>query len=141
MKHFQQYWPLYLFCIAMFLAWGGWGIVYHNTAVYVSRDIALTLFYSSLFASVFFTAAFFLTLMKMALLEENFFHKILKTSLRQSFLLALFASLLLFFQQLDLLTMMTGIMAFLVLLLVEVFFWERRTPKREDEEEPTLFDR
>ncbi len=117
------------YIIAMFVAailgWVSWFVVVNKLSPFLSGDLALAFFYSSLFLALTGTFAVVIYYLRLALgRSENFFHN-LNTALRQGALLSFMVCVGLAFQRLRVLTWWDALLLLVIVVLVEFYFMNR----------------
>lgn len=107
--------------VATLACWLAWVMVLYQVDPFADGAIGLTLFYLSLFLALL--GSFFLISFgfRKAYAKYDLDYKIVGTSFRQSFFLALMAILILFLQSHNFLTWWNAVLIVLVLTLIEGF--------------------
>jgi hypothetical protein len=111
--------------VATILGWVSWIVVLNKLSPFLSGDLALTFFYSSLFLALTGTFTVVIYYLRLALSQtENFFGN-LNTALRQGALLSFMSCTGLVFQRLRVLTWWDALLLLVIVMLIEYYFMSR----------------
>ena len=111
--------------IATIFGWASWGVVIKKLSPFTSPELALSLFYSSLFIALTGTFALLIYYLK-ALLNKGRPHSVqMNVAIRQGILISAMIVVALAFQRLKVLTWWDGLLLLFIVLLIEFYFMSR----------------
>lgn len=108
--------------VAGILSWIAWFVVLYKLSPYNYTEVALLLFFMSLFVALACTFSILVYLLRLKFLETEFFNRLLNISLRQGILLSLIAILTLVFQLIRVLNWWTGFLLIITIVILEYYF-------------------
>lgn len=111
--------------ITAILGWASWLVVVFNISPFISHQIALTLFYASLFVALTTTFTLLIYYLRTSLIKNHLYFAHLNVSLRQGSLLALMVNIGLVFQRLRVLTWWDALLLLIIVMLIEFYFTGR----------------
>ena len=111
--------------VATILGWVSWFVVLNKLSPFLSGDLALTFFYSSLFLALTGTFTVVIYYLRLALNRSENFFRHLNTALRQGALLSFMCCTGLAFQRLRVLTWWDALLLLVIVLLIEYYFMNR----------------
>jgi len=111
--------------IATVFGWASWVVVINKLSPFTTPELALALFYTSLFVALAGTLSLVIYYLR-AWLNKVEIHNIqLNTSLRQGVLLSAMINTAVAFQRLKVLTWWDGLLLLAIVLLIEFYFMAR----------------
>ena len=119
----------------MLISWGSWGLIVLQLAPSQAGFLGFVLFFLSLFVATASTAGLFGYFARRLLLRNQFEAYVVRTSLRQGIIVALFTSFLLFLQLIKLYRWWVAIAMVAILGSIElVFLNSDRAGRRQSRE-------
>lgn len=114
-----------LIVVALFFAWGTWGLILNKTSPFASPEIAVPLFYGTSALVILLSFFVFSLLFRFAFFGEKTIAHHANAALRQGIIFAALGVGLLLFQQFQILTLPIGAMIVAMAISIEAFFWNR----------------
>ena len=111
--------------VATILSWVSWFVVLSKLSPFLSGDLALALFYSSLLLALTGTFNVVIYYLRLALNRSENFFRHLNTALRQGALLSSMVCVGLAFQRLRVLTWWDALLLLAIVVLIEYYFMNR----------------
>ena len=111
--------------IATVFGWASWIVVLNKLSPFTTPELALSLFYTSLFVALAGTFALVIYYLRAWLNKGEIFNAHLNVSLRQGVLLSTMINTAIAFQRLKVLTWWDGLLLFAIVLLIEFYFMAR----------------
>ena len=111
--------------VATILSWVSWFVVLSKLSPFLSGDLALALFYSSLLLALTGTFTVVIYYLRLALNRSENFFRHLNTALRQGALLSSMVCVGLAFQRLRVLTWWDALLLLAIVVLIEYYFMNR----------------
>ena len=111
--------------IATVFGWASWGVVVKKLSPFTSPQLALSLFYASLFVALTGTLTLVFYYLRAWLNKGEIYNAHLNISLRQGMLLSAMISIAIGFQRLKVLTWWDGLLLLAIVLLIEFYFMAR----------------
>lgn len=111
--------------IATVFGWASWAVVINKLSPFTSPELALSLFYSSLFIALAGTLTLIIYYLRAWLSKGGILNAYINTSLRQGVLLSAMICIAIGFQRLKVLTWWDGLLLLAVVLLIEFYFMAR----------------
>jgi hypothetical protein len=111
--------------VAAILGWVSWFVVLSKLSPFLSGDLALAFFYSSLFLALTGTFTVVIYYLRLALNKSENFFRHLNAALRQGALLSFMVCVGLAFQRLRVLTWWDALLLLMIVLLIEYYFMNR----------------
>jgi len=108
--------------IATVFGWASWIVVLIKLSPFTAPQLALSLFYTSLFVALAGTFALIIYYLRAWLNKGEIFNSHLNTALRQGVLLSTMISIGIAFQRLKVLTWWDGLLLLAIVLLIEFYF-------------------
>jgi Na+/melibiose symporter-like transporter len=108
--------------IATVFGWASWIVVLMKLSPFTTPELALSLFYTSLFVALAGTFALIIYYLRAWLNKGEIFNSHLNTALRQGMLLSAMISIGIAFQRLKVLTWWDGLLLLAIVLLIEFYF-------------------
>jgi len=121
----RQYGFFSIVVVAMFFAWGAWGLVLNKTSPFSSPEIAIPLFYGSSVMVLLLSFFVFSMLLRLAFFDDKTIAYHTNAALRQSLIFSALGIGILVFQQFHILTFSIAAIIVSMALFVEAFFWKR----------------
>lgn len=111
--------------IATVFGWASWAVVINKLSPFTSPQLALSLFYSSLFVALTGTLTLIIYYLRAWLNKGEIYNAHLNISLRQGVLLSAMICIAIGFQRLKVLTWWDGLLLLAIVLLIEFYFMAR----------------
>jgi hypothetical protein len=111
--------------IAAVFGWASWIVVINKLSPFTTPELALSLFYTSLFIALAATFALIIHYFRVWLNKGETHNAQLNTALRQGMLLSAMISAGIAFQRLRVLTWWDGLLLLAIVLLIEFYFMAR----------------
>lgn len=111
--------------ITTIFGWASWGVVVKKLSPFTTPELALSLFYASLFIALAGTFALFIYYLKAWKTKTHSYSTQMNTSIRQGLLISGMICSALVFQRLKVLTWWDGLLLLFIVLLIEFYFMNR----------------
>jgi hypothetical protein len=111
--------------IATVFGWASWIVVINKLSPFTTPELALALFYTSLFVALAGTLSLVIYYLRAWLNKVEIHNVQLNTSLRQGVLLSAMINTAIAFQRLKVLTWWDGLLLLAIVLLIEFYFMAR----------------
>jgi len=111
--------------IATVFGWASWIVVINKLSPFTAPELALGLFYTSLFIALAGTLALIIYYLRAWLNKGEIYNVHLNISLRQGILLSAMICIGIAFQRLKVLTWWDGLLLLAIVLLIEFYFMAR----------------
>jgi len=111
--------------IATVFGWASWIVVLNKLSPFTTPELALSLFYTSLFVALAGTFALIIYYLRAWLNKGEIYNVHLNVSLRQGVLLSAMINTAIAFQRLKVLTWWDGLLLLAIVLLIEFYFMAR----------------
>lgn len=122
----KKYWPVWIMVIAMFCAWGAWGLVFNKMSPFSSPALSIPLFYMTSFLAFSLTFFTFSVLFRIGFfLKKTVLHHTY-AALRQGVIFGCVMMGIMLFQQFHILSSWVALMIVSMGILTETFFWEKK---------------